>query len=388
MSQVSQNLHVLPNAHPIQPSALCVHQEGVTEGESKEGEVRLGNDDKVEKEEEEEGVAAGWQGRALAVDRQARSTRMFNLLAPINERHVTRVAEKHGAPPSPEGDDNVEAISAQAFGDVAAECSHDWRLPRVLTPRRLYCNDEHAEHGQQTLVQTDTHSSELISPLENTESEVSLLRRGGGEEGGGGGGLAHENKESEVSALPPLDSEDTASESEHNYLTSQEIQHMHERVHEWLSSAPPPDDHALVAQSSYSGKDGASPVHSHPIHYVPVQMEVSQGIEDVRGCEGQEEEAAEAAEAAEGGGEEGVDCHGMGMEARILSSEETLVNSPPYASLEHTVREGKGERHEMGCEDSVARGARYTSFGVLKPLSRLEFTQARAQQTHAHSVCV
>ena len=163
---------------------------------------------------------------------------------------------------------------------------------------------------------------------------------------------------------------------------------MHERVHEWLSSAPPPDDHALVAQSSYSGKDGASPVHSHPIHYVPVQMEVSQGIEDVRGCEGQEEEAAEAAEAAEGGGEEGVDCHGMGMEARILSSEETLVNSPPYASLEHTVREGKGERHEMGCEDSVARGARYTSFGVLKPLSRLEFTQARAQQTHAHSVCV
>ena len=380
--------------HPIQPSTLCAHQEGVPEGESKESEVRPGDEDKDEGGEE--AIAAGWRGRELAVDSHTRSSRMLSLLAPISERNVTRVAEKHGAPPSPEGDDNVETISAQAFGDVAAECSHDWRLPRVLTPRCLSRNDEHAEHGQQTLVQSHTHSSEHISPRENIESEVSLTiaerrrRRGGGR---GGEGLAHENKESEVSALPSspddldqkrkaavlgcfgtreldgaaeVDSEDTPSESEHTYLTSQEIQHMHERVNQWLSSAPPLDDNVLVAQSSYSGKGDASPVHSPPnalrahlspslqsplqlllpaakpyvpIHHVPVQTEVSQGKEDgiegAGGCEGQEA-AVE--------GEEGADCHGMGMEARSFSSEETvtLVNSPPNTSQEHTVREGLG----------------------------------------------
>ena len=97
---------------PIQPSALC--QEGVPEGESKESEVRPGEEEK--EEGGEEAIAAGWRGRELAVDSHTRSSRMLSLLAPISERNVTRVAEKHVAPPSPEGDDNVETISAPAFG--------------------------------------------------------------------------------------------------------------------------------------------------------------------------------------------------------------------------------------------------------------------------------
>ena len=86
MSQVSQV------TLPIQPSALCVHQEGVPEGESKESEVKPGDEDKVEEDEGgEEDIAAGWRGRELAVDSHTRSPRMFSLLAPISERDVTRV---------------------------------------------------------------------------------------------------------------------------------------------------------------------------------------------------------------------------------------------------------------------------------------------------------
>jgi hypothetical protein len=63
----------------------------VPEGESKESEVKPGDEDKVEEDEGAEEIAAGWRGRELAVDSHTRSPRMFSLLAPISERDVTRV---------------------------------------------------------------------------------------------------------------------------------------------------------------------------------------------------------------------------------------------------------------------------------------------------------